>query len=438
MLGVVFEFNFCEKNITWASEQDFFSFTDNLSSFHFVVALEIWLVWTAACGVLETVSYLFIHMGKNILDSIIYLLSDDLRVKVSNKWWRLEIWILGSLGLLIRIACGFISLVESHSLSLEGCKRFLRSVESLEPMMVVTSIVVVIWIEFAVSTLSLEILCTSEKFCKIMILVSILFKICLSVWHALINHSEHNFWNLSRIFDFQKCVRMLFILLAIFTIIKVFANATLVSWTNNRSNSTAIALNIWMSNCRFNLLRLILLNLVRDFINFLILHIFFLFFNNTLYQLFRLLVQRIFNHFFDSFFLFFPNFFLEFLRRFTFFPFIAFFPVFTWFRTISLNLFNNFFNFIICVWITWSLVLFFNKVFTFRFFYSLLRLRLNFIWNLFLLFLNKIFKERFRIGIGIFLFRIIYQVTFLGDSFIWQDFEFQVLILLALGPVVCS
>ena len=182
-----------------------------------------------------------------------------------------------------------------------------------------------------------------------MILVSILFKICLSVWHALINHSEHNFWNLSRIFDFQKCVRMLFILLAIFTIIKVFANATLVSWTNNRSNSTAIALNIWMSNCRFNLLRLILLNLVRDFINFLILHIFFLFFNNTLDQLFRLLVQRIFNHFFDSFFLLFPNFFLEFLRGFTFFPFFAFFPVFTWFRTINLNLFNNFFNFIICV-----------------------------------------------------------------------------------------
>ena len=142
---------------------------------------------------------------------------------------------------------------------------------------------------------------------------------------------------------------MLFILLAIFTIIKVFANATLVSWTNNRSNSTAIALNIWMCNFRFNLLRLILLNLVRDFINFLILHIFFLFFNNTLDQLFRLLVQRIFNHFFYSFFLFFPNFFLEILRRFTFFPFFAFFPVFTWFRTINLNLFSNFFNFIICV-----------------------------------------------------------------------------------------
>jgi hypothetical protein len=44
VLGVVFEFNFGENNITWASEQDFFSFTDNLSSFHLVVALEIWFV----------------------------------------------------------------------------------------------------------------------------------------------------------------------------------------------------------------------------------------------------------------------------------------------------------------------------------------------------------------------------------------------------------
>jgi len=119
-----------------------------------------------------------------------------------------------------------------------------------------------------------------------MILIGVLLKVSLGVWHALINDSEHNFWNLIRVLDFQKGVRVGLVLLTVFTIIEVFANATLVSWTNNWSNSAAIAFNIGMNNCGFNLLRLIFLNLICVFINFHALSIFFLFFNNTLNQLF--------------------------------------------------------------------------------------------------------------------------------------------------------
>jgi hypothetical protein len=91
---------------------------------------------------------------------------------------------------------------------------------------------------------------------------------------------------LIRVLDFQKGVRVGLVLLTVFTIIEVFANATLVSWTNNWSNSAAITFNIGMNNCGFNLLRLIFLNLICVFINFHALSIFFLFFNNTLDQLF--------------------------------------------------------------------------------------------------------------------------------------------------------
>lgn len=253
-----------------------------------------------------------------------------------------------------------------------------------------------------------------------MIFIFVLFKICLSIWHTLINDSEHNFWNLSWIFDFQKSMWMRFILFTIFTIIEVFANTTLVSWTNNRSNSTAITLNIRMSNCRINLLGLLIL--VRDIIQLLLLHIFFLFFNNTLDQLFWLLIHWIFYHFFNSFFLFFPNFFLNIFWGFSlFFTFFAFFCIFNRFRiSIDLKLFNFIFN----IWITWSLILFFNRVFTFRFILILQRFGLSFNWNLFLLFLNKIFKGRFLIYTGIFLYKLIYQVTFFSNLFIWQDFEF--------------
>ena len=375
-------------------------------------------------------------MSENVLDSVVYLLSDKIGVKVSNYWLMMKIWILRSLGWQVRITLSFI---ESYSLSLEGNEGLLNSVEPLVPMMMVTSIVAVIWVKISMSTLCLQILGISEELLEVLIIICVFFKVCLSVWHWLINDSEHNFWNLRRILDFQKGVRVRFILLTVFTKIKVFANATLVSWPCDWSYSAAITLNVEMSYCWFNLLRLILLNLTSVFLNFLAAHIFFLFFNNTLDQLFRLLIQRIFDHFFDCFFLFFPNLLLKFFWRFSnFFPFLRLLSIFSWFRTVDLEFFNFRFNFLISVWITWSLVLFFSWIFTFRFIFILLRLRIAFTWNLFLLLLNKIFKERFRIVIGIFLHRIIYQATFLGDCLIRQDLEFQVLVLLALGPVIGS
>ena len=91
MLSVVFEFNFSEKNVTWISIKDFFSFTDNLTSLLFVVALETWLILKVFCNVLETVSYLFIQIGENILDGVVYLLSDNIGFKVSNYWGMMEI-----------------------------------------------------------------------------------------------------------------------------------------------------------------------------------------------------------------------------------------------------------------------------------------------------------------------------------------------------------
>lgn len=266
-----------------------------------------------------------------------------------------------------------------------------------------------------------------------MILINILFKICLSIRHTLINHSQHDFWNLSWIFDFQESMRMRFFLFTIFTIIKIFANTTFVSWTNNRSNSTTITFNIKMRNCRFNLLGLLFLILVRDIILFLHLN-FFLFFNNTLDQLFWLLVHWIFYHLFYSFFLFFPNFFFNIFRRFsTFFTFFAFFCIFSKSRIRYLNLFNFIFN----IWITWSWIHFFYRVFTIRLIFILQRFRLSLLRNLFLFFLNKIL-ESFLIYISIFLDRLIFQVTFLSDIIDWQDFEFQILIFLALSPIVCS
>jgi len=57
-------------------------------------------------------------------------------------------------------------------------------------------------------------------------------------------------------------MRMRFILFTVFTIIKIFANAALVSWTNNWSDSTSIAFYIKMSNVRIDLLGLLLLDLV--------------------------------------------------------------------------------------------------------------------------------------------------------------------------------
>ena len=91
MLSVVFEFNFSEKNVTWVSIKDFLSFTDNLASLLFVVALETWLVLKVLRSVLETISYLFILVGENVFNGIVYLLSDNIGVKVSNDWGVMEI-----------------------------------------------------------------------------------------------------------------------------------------------------------------------------------------------------------------------------------------------------------------------------------------------------------------------------------------------------------
>jgi len=91
VLSVVFEFNFSEKNVTWVSIKDFLSFTDNLASLLFVVALETWLVLKVFRSVLETVSYLFIQVGENVFNGIVYLLSDNIGVKVSNDWGVMEI-----------------------------------------------------------------------------------------------------------------------------------------------------------------------------------------------------------------------------------------------------------------------------------------------------------------------------------------------------------
>jgi hypothetical protein len=40
---------------------------------------------------LETVSYLFIQVGENVFNGIVYLLSDNIGVKVSNDWGVMEI-----------------------------------------------------------------------------------------------------------------------------------------------------------------------------------------------------------------------------------------------------------------------------------------------------------------------------------------------------------
>ena len=235
-------------------------------------------------------------------------------------------------------------------------------------------------------------------------MICILLKISLSIWHIFINYSKHDFWNLRWIFDFQKSVRMRFILFTVFTIIKVFANAALVSWTNNWTDSTSITFNIQMSDIRINLLWLLLLNLIWIVFIFLVYQIFFLLFNNTLDEGWWLLFQWIFNHLFNGFLLVFPKFFLQILRRFfAFFSSFAFLSFICWLRIGNLKLFNLIL--FIRIRITWTLILFFRRVFTIRFFLIFLRLKLSFVWSLKFFFLNKIFEERFLVNAKIFLHR---------------------------------
>jgi hypothetical protein len=268
-------------------------------------------------------------------------------------------------------------------------------------------------------------------------LIYVLLNICLGIRHIFIDHSKHNFWNLRWIFNFQKSVRMRFILFTAFTIIKIFANTAFVSWTNNGSDTTSITFNIKMGCIRIDLLGLLLLNLVWIFFNFLVYQIFFLLFNNTLDERRWLLFQWIFYHFFNSFLLVFPKLFLQIFWRFSaFFTFSAFFSFFSWLRIGKLNLF--YFILFFRVRITWTLILFFRRVFTIRFFLILKRFRFSFVWNLIFFFLNKIFEERFLSNASIFLHRLIFQVTLFGDWLIWQDFEFKISIVLVLGPIISS
>lgn len=87
----------------------------------------------------------------------------------------LRIRILWSLGWQVRIT---LSLIESYSLSLEGNEGILNSVEPLVPMMMVTSIVAVIWVEISMSTLCLQILGISEELLEVLIIICVFFKVC--------------------------------------------------------------------------------------------------------------------------------------------------------------------------------------------------------------------------------------------------------------------
>lgn len=72
-------------------------------------------------------------------------------------------------------------------------------------------------------------------------------------WSVLINGGEDSSRSLSWLVDLDECMRMILGLLASSTVIEVFGDAALVSWTNNRSHTTAIAFNIVMNGLFFRL-----------------------------------------------------------------------------------------------------------------------------------------------------------------------------------------
>lgn len=265
-------------------------------------------------------------------------------------------------------------------------------------------------------------------------MIYVLLKICLSIWHIFINYSKHNFWNLRWIFDFQKCVGMRLILFTVFTIIKIFADTAFVSITFYWSNTTSIAFYIQMSIDWIILLRLLFINLIWIVFANLVFQIFFLFFNNTLDKGRWLLFQWFFDHFFNSFFLVFPKFFFHILRR-----FFTFFSFLSSFKRLSIGNLLLKINFFFRARITWTLILFIRKIFTVRFFLIFfLRLRLRILWNLEFLFLNKIFEKGILINTIILIHWLIFQVTFLSDRLIWQDFEFKISIALVFSPIISS
>jgi hypothetical protein len=88
------------------------------------------------------------------------------------------------------------------------------------------------------------------------LLVHLLLNVSSGVWHLLVNHSKHGFWNLVWIVDLQECVFMTSSLLTHGAEVKVLADTTFVSDTDDWIYSTSITRDFLVDFVirRFNLI----------------------------------------------------------------------------------------------------------------------------------------------------------------------------------------
>lgn len=91
--------------------------------------------------------------------------------------------------------------------------------------------------------------------------ISVDISISLGIWSILVDNAKDCRWNLFWVLDLQEGVIVLLGLLAIGTIVKVFADTALVSDTDNRELATAIALTFLMDNLTILDVRLLLWSL---------------------------------------------------------------------------------------------------------------------------------------------------------------------------------
>ena len=91
--------------------------------------------------------------------------------------------------------------------------------------------------------------------------IIVLFDVCLSVRHVLINDSEHNFWALVWLVDLEHSVLMTFSFFAHGAVVKVFAHTALISDTNNWDLSAAIAGDVLMDDGEILILLFVLTKL---------------------------------------------------------------------------------------------------------------------------------------------------------------------------------
>lgn len=86
---------------------------------------------------------------------------------------------------------------------------------------------------------------TKEIFNERLWIIDIDISLCIA--HRVVDSGHHDFRGISSSFDFEESMRVIFGLLTLLTVIKVFANATLVANSSNWSDSTSIALNAFMN-----------------------------------------------------------------------------------------------------------------------------------------------------------------------------------------------